>query len=70
MVLEHLRQRLRTTHTATNRRTGFGRMHVLVEFVGIGDTRAVEGLEYHSDQRTTQRRSDVVALCGSNRGSK
>ncbi len=43
-ILEHTRQALHTTHTATNARAHFGRVHVLVQLVGVRDTGHVEGL--------------------------
>jgi hypothetical protein len=43
-ILEHLLKRDNTSHTTTNRRSDFRRVHVLVQLVRIGDAGHVECL--------------------------
>jgi hypothetical protein len=43
-LLKHLGQAVHTTHTGAETSSNFGRMNVLIEFIGVRDTGVIESL--------------------------
>jgi hypothetical protein len=59
----HSLQARHATHTTSQARANLGRMHILVEFVGVGDTRHVQrfcGKDEGSEGDTIDLRSNIV----------